>query len=217
MERVSGSRRNISSTSIIREEYLLTGPFEHTNEPYGVAKVAGLKLCEAYNAQHATRYVSVMPTNLYGPNDNFDSLTSHVLPALMRKAHEAKRAGAKAMTVWGSGKPLREFLHVDDCADALIFLLMRYSGEDPVNVGTGQGTSILELAELIKNIVGFAGTLVTDASKPDWAPRKVLDTSKLTRMGWNPRITLRDGVASTYRWFLEHQDARGLKSHSYSR
>jgi GDP-L-fucose synthase len=155
-----------------------------------------------------------MPTNLYGPGDNFDLSSSHVLPALMRKAHEAKRAGAKEMMVWGSGKPVREFLHVDDCADALVFLLMRYSGEETVNVGTGQEISILELAELIKEIVGCAGALVTDSSKPDGAPRKVLDTSKLMRMGWNPRIALRDGVASTYRWFLEHQDARGLRSHS---
>ena len=195
----------------VREDALLTGPLEPTNQWYAIAKIAGLKLAQAFRRQYRCDFISAMPTNLYGPGDNFDLTSSHVLPALMRKAHEAKRAGASEMVVWGSGKPVREFLHVDDCADALLFLLMRYSGEAPVNVGTGQGISILDLAELIKDVVGFAGALVTDPGKPDGAPRKVLDTSKLSGMGWTPRIALRDGAASAYRWFLEHQNARGLQ------
>ncbi len=196
----------------VREEALLTGPLEPTNQWYAIAKIAGLKLAEAFRRQYGCDFISAMPTNLYGPGDNFDLTSSHVLPALLRKAHDAKRAGAGEMVVWGSGKPVREFLHVDDCADALIFLLSRYSGEETVNVGTGQGISILDLAKMVKDEVGFAGALVTDPGKPDGAPRKVLDTTKLSAMGWTPRIALRDGIAATYRWFLEHQEARGLAS-----
>ena len=189
----------------IREEYLLTGPFEHTNEPYGVAKVAGLKLCEAYNAQHGTRYVSVMPTNLYGPNDNFDSLTSHVLPALMRKAHVAKLSRSPVLTVWGSGTPRREFLHVDELADACLLLMEKGIGEGVYNIGSGTDVTIAELAGMLARIVGFNGRIAFDAGKPDGTPRKVLDASRMHGLGWQPRFGLEEGIRRTYEWCLKNR------------
>ena len=187
----------------IREEYLLTGPLEATNEPYAIAKIAGIKLCESYNRQHGTRYVSVMPTNLYGPNDNYDLQTSHVLPALLRKAHEAKNRGDKAMPIWGSGKPRREFLHVDDMADACGYLMERGIGDGLYNIGCGSDVTIGELAQTIMDVVGFRADLVFDASKPDGTPQKLLDVSRLADLGWRARISLREGIASTYRAYLQ--------------
>ncbi len=179
----------------IREEYLLTGPLEQTNEPYAIAKIAGLKLCESYNRQYGTRYVSVMPTNLYGPNDNFDLETSHVLAALLRKAHEAKLRGAKNLVVWGSGAPMREFLHVDDMADACVFLLEHGVGDGLYNIGTGEDVTIRTLAETIKRIVGFTGAIEWDRSHPDGTPRKLLDVSRMSALGWKPAVGLREGIA----------------------
>ena len=187
----------------IKEEYLLTGPLEHTNEPYAVAKIAGLKMCEAYNAQYGTRYVSVMPTNLYGPNDNYDPVSAHVLPALLRKAHLAKEEGADSLTVWGSGRPRREFLHVEDMADACILLMERGVGEGTYNIGSGTDVTIRELAETIARVVGFEGRLVFDASKPDGTPRKLLDVSRLRALGWQPRFGLEEGIRRTYRHCIE--------------
>jgi GDP-L-fucose synthase len=189
----------------IREDALLTGPLEPTNEWYAVAKIAGIKLCQAYRRQHGRDFISAMPTNLYGPGDNFDLTSSHVIPALMRKAHEAKEAGAKSMTIWGSGTPRREFLHVDDCASALVFLLKTYSGDSHVNVGSGTDLTIDELARLVMQAVGFKGTLTHDTSKPDGTPRKLMSNEKLAAMGWAPRIPLEQGLETTYRWFLEHK------------
>ncbi len=186
----------------IREEYLLTGPLEQTNEPYAIAKIAGIKLCEAFATQYGRRYSAIMPTNLYGPNDNYDLQTSHVLPALLRKAHEAKAAGAPSMTVWGSGNPRREFLHVDDLADACIHLMTRDHAGSLLNVGVGEDVTIRELAETIAETVGFAGELEFDASKPDGTPRKLLDVSRMRELGWSARISLREGMARTYRDFL---------------
>jgi GDP-L-fucose synthase len=188
----------------IVEEALLTGPLEPTNEWYAIAKIAGIKLCQAYRRQHGCDFISAMPTNLYGPGDNFDLQTSHVIPALMRKAHAAKVAGAREMVIWGTGKPLREFLHVDDCADALIHLLRNYSGESHINVGSGTDLSIMQLARLIARVVGFTGDIVTDTSKPDGTPRKLMSDARLAAMGWKPSIPLEEGLASTYAWFLEH-------------
>lgn len=188
----------------IAEDALLTGPLEPTNEWYAIAKIAGIKLAQAYRRQHGRDFISAMPTNLYGPGDNFDLQSSHVLPALMRKAHEAKLANADSMTIWGSGTPYREFLHVDDCADACIHLLKTYSGAEHVNVGFGSDVTILELARLIAQVVGFEGDIVCDASKPDGTPRKLMDSSKLRATGWAPRIDLAQGIASTYRWFLDN-------------
>jgi GDP-L-fucose synthase len=185
----------------IREDALLTGPLEPTNEWYAIAKIAGLKLCQAYRRQHGCDFISAMPTNLYGPGDNYDLATSHVLPALMRKAQEAKRAGADRIVIWGTGTPRREFLHVDDLADALVFLLQRYSGETHVNVGTGTDVTIRELAELICRVVGFDGALSFDTSKPDGTPRKLLDVSMLTAMGWRARIGLEEGVRAVWTRF----------------
>ena len=185
----------------IREEYLLTGSLEQTNEPYSIAKIAGIKLCESYNRQYYRHYLSVMPTNLYGPNDNFDLETSHVLPALLRKAHEAKLRGDKAMVVWGSGMPRREFLHVDDMADACVFLMERDICEGLYNIGAGEDVTIRELAETIQRIVGFEGELVFDSSKPDGTPRKLLDISRLRKLGWTARISLAEGIRDTYDWF----------------
>ena len=186
----------------IVEEALLTGPLESTNEWYAIAKIAGIKLCQAYRRQYACDFISAMPTNLYGPGDNFDLETSHVLPALMRKAHEAKSSGKKEMVIWGSGAPLREFLHVDDCADALIFLMRNYSDDSHVNVGSGSDLSIMELARLVARIVGFKGAIVTDPTKPDGTPRKLMSGARLAAMGWKPSIPLERGLASTYAWFL---------------
>lgn len=188
----------------IKEEYLLTGPFEPTNEPYGVAKVAGLKLCEAFNAQYGTQYISVMPTNLYGPNDNFDLATSHALPALLRRAHTAKEEGAEALTVWGSGKPRRDFLYVDDLADACVLLMERGIDDGLYNVGTGTDLTVRKIAEIVQRVVGFGGRLAFDASKPDGMPRKRLDTSRIRALGWQPRYGLEEGVRLTYRWCLEN-------------
>jgi GDP-L-fucose synthase len=189
----------------IREGALLTGPLEPTNEAYAVAKIAGIKLCQAYRRQFGRDYVSAMPTNLYGPGDNFDLATSHVLPALIRKAHEAKVGGAGELTIWGTGAPRREFLHVDDCADALVLLLRSYSEEEHINVGCGEDLTILELAELVTRVVGFAGRVVTDPSKPDGTPRKLMSDARLRTRGWRPAISLAGGVALTYAWFLEHE------------
>ena len=187
------------------EDCLLTGPLEPTNQWYSVAKIAGLKLCDAYRLQYGCDFISAMPINLYGPGDNFDLASSHVAPALMRKIHEAKMAGRGEVTVWGSGTPLREFLHVDDLADALVFLMQRYSAAGHVNVGVGDELSIRDLAALIAEVVGWRGAFVFDRTKPDGVPRKQLDVSRLNRMGWRPRIGLRDGLAGTYRWYLEHR------------
>ena len=188
----------------IREEYLLTGPFEGTNEPYAIAKVAGLKLCEAFNAQYGTRFVGVMPTNLYGPHDNFDPVTGHVLPALLRRAHEARQEGAEALTLWGTGTPRREFLHVDDLAAACVMLMERDVGEGLYNVGSGSDVTIRELAGIIMRVTGFQGGVRFDASKPDGTPRKLLDASRMRALGWRPRHGLEDGIRLTYRWCLEN-------------
>ncbi|MDR6407637.1 GDP-L-fucose synthase family protein [Paraburkholderia terricola] len=186
----------------IREEYLLTSPLEPTNDAYAIAKIAGLKLCEAYNREYNTQYVALMPTNLYGPNDNYDLNSSHVLPALLRKAHEARLNGAASLTVWGSGTPRREFLHVDDLAAATLFVLEHNVTDGLFNVGVGEDLSIRELAEGICKVVGFEGELAFDASKPDGTPRKLLDVSRLAQMGWRARIGLAEGLASTYRQFV---------------
>ncbi len=188
----------------IKEEYLLTGPLEPTNEPYAIAKIAGIKLCESYNRQYGSQYVSVMPTNLYGPNDNYDLNNSHVLPALMRKAHEAKVRGDKELVVWGSGKPMREFLYVDDMADACVFLMERGVKEGMVNVGTGQDVTIRELAETVMSVVGFKGEIVFDASKPDGMPRKLLNVDRMRALGWQAQTPLRDGIAKAYADFLSN-------------
>ncbi|MFM0414686.1 GDP-L-fucose synthase family protein [Paraburkholderia aromaticivorans] len=187
----------------IREEYLLTSPLEATNDAYAIAKIAGVKLCEAYNREYNTQYVALMPTNLYGPNDNYDLNSSHVLPALLRKAHEAKVNGDATLSVWGSGTPRREFLHVDDLAAATLFVLEHNVTEGLFNVGVGEDLSIRELAECICKVAGFDGELVFDASKPDGTPRKLLDVSRLAQMGWRATIGLEDGIASTYRDFVE--------------
>jgi GDP-L-fucose synthase len=182
----------------IKEEYLLTGALEQTNEPYAIAKIAGVKLCESYNRQYGTRYVSAMPTNLYGPNDNYDLSNSHVLPALLRKAHESKLRGEKKLIVWGSGKPMREFLHVDDMADACVFLMEQELSGGLYNVGTGVDVAIRELAEMIIDVVGFKGGIEFDSSKPDGTPRKLLDVSRLKSMRWQSKIDLRSGIEQTY-------------------
>jgi GDP-L-fucose synthase len=186
----------------IREEYLLQGALEPTNEPYAIAKIAGVKLCENYNRQYGTRYVAAMPTNLYGPNDNYDLETSHVLPALIRKAHEAKVRGQEDLPVWGSGRPLREMLYVDDMADACVFLMEQGVADGLYNVGCGRDTSIRELAETTMRVVGFEGRIVFDTSKPDGTARKLLDVERLRALGWNASTTLEDGIALTYRDFL---------------
>ncbi|ADL07287.1 GDP-L-fucose synthase [Thermosediminibacter oceani] len=188
----------------IKEEHLLTGALEPTNEPYAIAKIVGIKMCQAYNKQYGTNFISVMPTNLYGPGDNFDLETSHVLPALIRKFHEAKVAGAPHVVVWGSGTPRREFLHVDDLADACLFLMNNYDSSEIINIGVGKDLTIAELANLIKEIVGYKGEIVFDTSKPDGTPRKLLDVSKLFNLGWRPRIRLEDGIRSTYEWYMQN-------------
>jgi len=194
----------------MKEEHLLTGPLEPTNEAYAVAKIAGIKMCQAYRRQYGFNAISLMPTNLYGPGDNFDLQTSHVLPALIRKFHEAKEEGRKEVVVWGTGTPRREFLHVDDLADAALFLMKHYESEEIINVGVGEDISIRELAELIARIVGFEGEIVYDTTKPDGTPRKLLDTSRLFALGWRPKIPLEEGIRQTYRWFLEHRaEVRG--------
>ena len=186
----------------IREEYLLTGPLEPTNEPYAIAKIAGIKLCENYNRQYKTRYVSVMPTNLYGPNDNYDLENSHVLPALLRKAHEAKLRGDKELVVWGSGTPMREFLYVDDMAEACVFLMNKNIPDGIFNVGTGEDLSIRELAGIVMDVVGFRGQVRFDASKPDGTPRKLLNVDRMGALGWRAHTSLRDGIKKSYADFL---------------
>ena len=183
----------------LREEYLLTGELEPTNEPYAIAKIAGIKMCDAYRAQYGCNFISVMPTNLYGPHDNYDLSHSHVLPALIRKFHEAKDSGAPAVTIWGSGKPRREFMHADDLADACFFLMQHFDQPGFVNIGTGEDLEIRELALLIKDIVGYTGELQYDFSKPDGTPRKLLDVSKLSQLGWKAKIKLEEGIREVYR------------------
>ncbi len=197
----------------LKEESLLSGPLEPTNEWYAVAKIAGIKLCQAYRRQYGCDFISAMPTNLYGPGDNFDLEKSHVMPALIRKFHDAKEQGASEVVVWGSGSPLREFLHVDDCAAACLFLMENYSGADIVNIGVGEDISIKDLALLVKKVVGFDGQLTFDASKPDGTPRKLVDVSRINGLGWRASIALEDGVRQTYQWYLdniERQQVRGL-------
>jgi GDP-L-fucose synthase len=186
----------------IPETALLSGPLEPTNEAYAIAKIAGVKLCQAFSREYGANFISAMPTNVYGPNDNFDLETSHVLAALLRKAHEAKTRNDQKLIVWGTGKPHREFLHVDDLASACLLLLKKYNSPEIINVGCGEDVSIRELAELICDVVGFDGELAWDTSKPDGTPRKLLDVSKLRALGWKPTITLHDGIAQTYQWFL---------------
>lgn len=194
----------------IAEGSLLTGPLEPTNEWYAIAKIAGLKMCQAYRKQYDFDAIAAMPTNLYGPGDNFDLANSHVLPALIRKFHEAKFAGDPHVTVWGTGKPRREFLHVDDLAAACVFLMREYSEEAPINIGCGVDFSIAELASLISSIVGYEGSIEFDTTMPDGTPRKLLDVTRLRALGWTPTIELNDGLASTYAWYLEHmREARG--------
>ncbi len=191
------------------ENALLTGPLEPTNEWYAIAKIAGVKLCQAYRRQYGCDFISAMPTNLYGPGDNYDLKSSHVLPALIRKAHEAKSSGEDSIKIWGTGTPLREFLHVDDMADACVFLLKSYSGEEHVNVGSGQEITIADLTTLVAEVVGFSGRIEKDGSKPDGTPRKLMDSSRLAEMGWTARTELRNGIENAYATFLEHEgDAR---------
>jgi len=193
----------------IKEDYLLTGPLEPTNEWYAIAKIAGVKMCQAYRREFGFNAISLMPTNLYGPGDNFDLQNSHVLPALIRRFHEAKVRGDESVTVWGTGTPRREFLHVDDLADAVLYLLRSYDAEAIVNIGWGEDVTIRELAELVMSAIGYRGRLIFDANKPDGTPRKLLDVSRLTALGWQPRIPLKNGIERTYAWFKEHSaDAR---------
>ena len=192
----------------MKEEYLLSGPLEPTNEPYAIAKIAGIRMCQAYNRQYGTNFISVMPTNLYGPGDNFDLETSHALPALLVKAHEARTRKKKEITVWGTGRARREFLHVDDLADACVFLMKRYDRGEIINIGVGQDLTIKELAEMIREITGFQGRIVYDRTRPDGTPRKLLDVSRINRLGWKAKISLREGIASTYKWYLNNAGSR---------
>ena len=189
----------------LKEEYLLTGPLEPTNEWYAVAKIAGIKMCQAYQRQYGSQFISAMPTNLYGPEDNFDLESSHVMPALIRKFHEAKAVNAPTVTVWGSGKPLREFLHVDDCAEACLYLMEHYAGEEIVNIGVGEDSSIADIAGMVGEVVGYQGKIVYDSSKPDGTPRKLVDTTKINGLGWRAGIPLPEGIRSTYQWFLDNE------------
>jgi GDP-L-fucose synthase len=189
----------------IKEEYLLTGPLEETNEAYAVAKIAGIELCKFYRRQYGRDFISAMPTNLYGPNDNFDLQSSHVLPALIRKIHEAKVQGAEEVVIWGTGEPRREFLHVDDLADACLFLMDRYSEEMHINVGTGEDVRIIELAQMIAEVVEYKGRITKDLTKPDGTPRKLLDVSRLNNLGWRYSMSLEEGIGKTYQWFLGEQ------------
>ncbi len=196
----------------IREDYLLTGPLEPTNEAYAIAKIAGIKLCAAYREQYGCRFISVMPTNLYGPNDNYDLNTSHVLPALIRKFHEAKTEGRDEVVVWGTGEPRREFLHADDLADACVFLMENEGEEELVNIGTGKDITIAGLADLLKKITGFEGRISFDTTKPDGTPRKLLDVSRLHALGWQHRIGLEEGLRATYQDFLQHHQQRAIET-----
>lgn len=188
----------------VQEESLLAGPLEPINQWYSIAKIAGLKMAAAYRQQHGCDFIAAMPTNLYGPGDNFDLATSHVLPALIRKADEARRSGASELIIWGSGTPRREFLHVDDCADALTFLMKHHSGEDIINVGSGEDIAILDLARLVAETVGFTGSIRTDTSKPDGTPARLMSNARLATLGWQPNIGLREGIADTYRWYIKN-------------
>ena len=188
----------------VREETLLSGPLEPTNQWYAVAKIAGLKMAQAYRREYGCDFISAMPANLYGPGDNFNLAGGHVLPALMRKAHEAKLRGASEIEIWGSGRPRREFLHVDDCADALVFLMKHYTGESHLNIGAGEDISILELTKLVSQIVGFTGTVLTDTSKPDGTPSRLMSNEKMTALGWRPHIPLNEGIRDTYRWYIDN-------------
>jgi GDP-L-fucose synthase len=192
----------------LKEEYLLTGPLESTNEWYAVAKIAGIKLCQAYQRQYGCKFISAMPTNLYGPGDNFDLETSHVMPAMIRKFHEARVNERPTVTIWGTGTPRREFLHVDDCADACLHLMRNYDGEQIVNIGVGQDLPISELAGLVRDVVGYRGEIAYDTGKPDGTPRKLVDVGRITALGWQARIPLEEGVASTYQWFLKNVASR---------
>jgi GDP-L-fucose synthase len=194
------------ATQPMNEDALLTGALEPTNEWYAIAKIAGIKLCQAYKRQYGCDYISVMPTNLYGPGDNYDLAQSHVVPALLRKAHEAKMRLESKIDVWGTGMAKREFLHVDDMADACIYLMKMYSDEEHINIGTGEDATIRELAEMVASVVGFKGKLLFDSSKPDGTPRKLLDVRKLHALGWRHKISLADGLRDAYAWFCEHQD-----------
>lgn len=195
----------------IKEEYLLTGPLEPTNEGYAIAKIAGIKMAQAYRKQFGFNAISLMPTNLYGPGDNFDLNSSHVLPAFIRKFHEAKLSGASSVLIWGTGSPLREFLHVDDLAEASLFLMINYDSADIINVGVGEDISIRELAEMVRQVVGYEGDLAFDASKPDGTPRKLLDVSRLTSLGWHAAIPLRTGIEQTYQWYLQQTELREVR------
>ncbi len=197
----------------LREESLLTGQLEPTNRAYAVAKIAAIEMCDSFRTQYGSDFISAMPTNLYGPHDNFDLNGSHVLPALLRKTHEAKKAGAKSVEIWGSGTPRREFLHCDDLADACLFLLDNFSRPGPLNVGTGEDLSIRELAEMVRDVVGFEGELRFDASKPDGTPRKLMDVSRLSQAGWTAKIGLPEGIKKTYQWFLEHEHELPQRTH----
>ncbi len=188
----------------IKEEYLLTGLLEPTNDAYALAKIAGIKMCQSYRRQYGFNTIALMPTNLYGPRDQFNTQNSHVMPALIRRFHDAKLAQAPEVVVWGTGTPKREFLHVHDLADAAVFLMRNYEGEDIVNVGVGEDLSIAELAEMVKEVVGYQGKVVFDPTHPDGTPRKLLDVSRLFALGWRPKINLRDGIAATYQWFLNN-------------
>lgn len=194
----------------MREDSLLTGVLEETNAPYAIAKIAGIKMCESYNRQYGTNFISIMPTNLYGPHDNFDLESSHVLPALIRKFHEAKCSSAPSVEVWGSGTPKREFLYSDDLADAAVYLMNVYNGNDLVNVGVGKDISIKELAEKIKEVVGYEGDIVFNTSKPDGAPRKLVDVTKLHGLGWEAKTSMDEGLKRVYKWFLENTDTKNL-------
>jgi GDP-L-fucose synthase len=189
----------------MKEEHLLTGELEPTNEPYAIAKIAGIKMCQAFNRQYGTNFISVMPTNLYGPLDNFDLETSHVLPALIRKFHEAKLKNSPSVQVWGTGTPKREFLYVDDLADACVYLMEKFSGSDIINIGVGEDISITDLALLIKDIVGYDGEILYDSSRPDGTPRKLLDVSRLHSLGWKAKTGLREGIVKTYEWYLKNR------------
>jgi GDP-L-fucose synthase len=189
----------------LKEEYLLTGELEPTNEPYAIAKIAGIKMCESYNRQYGTKYISAMPTNLYGENDNFDLQTSHVLPALLRKFHEAKESNAPYVEMWGTGKPKREFLYSDDLADACLFLMSNYEGNEIVNIGVGEDIEIKELGEKIKAVIGYKGAIQFDTTKPDGTPRKLVDVSKINALGWKTTTSLEEGLQKAYKWFLENE------------
>lgn len=191
----------------VKEEYLMTGTLEPTNEAYAMAKLAGITMCQSYNKQYGTNFISLQPTNLYGPHDNFDLTSSHFLPALIRRTHEAKQRGDKNLTIWGTGTPRREFLHSDDMADATVFLMENYSDGEIVNIGCGQDYTIMELTQLIGKIIGFEGKILTDPSKPDGTPRRVLDVSKLTNLGWKSKIAIEDGIRTTYEWYLKNKAA----------